>query len=40
MSLAELLERLELVLSGSFLTLAAIWFSGDKNYDTAGFVVM
>lgn len=40
MKFTEFLQRSELVLAGSFLTLAAIWFNGDRHYDWAGFVVM
>ena len=40
MKFTEFLEKTELVLAGSFLTLAAIWFNGDKQYDWAGFAVM
>lgn len=40
MELTKFLDRTELVLAGSFLTLVAIWFSGDTQYDWAGYVLM
>jgi hypothetical protein len=35
----SILDRIEAALAGSLFTLAAIWFSGNKQYDTAAFLV-